>query len=132
MCKVPYASTVGSLMYAMVYTRPDIAHAVGVVSKYMNNPGKANWMVVKWILKYLRGTTNKSLCVGGSSVSLQGYVNANMASDRDNRRSATGYVFTLGRKTINWVSKLQNIIALSPMKVEYIVVTEASKEMIGL
>ena len=56
MSKVPYASTVGSLMYAMVFTRPDIAHAVGVVSRYMNNPGKEHWMAVKWILRYLRGT----------------------------------------------------------------------------
>jgi hypothetical protein len=52
MSKVPYASAVGSLMYAMVCTRPDIAHAVGVVSRYMNNPGKEHWMAVKWILRY--------------------------------------------------------------------------------
>ena len=51
MSKVPYASTVGSLMYAMVCTRPNIAHAVGVVSKYMNNPRKEYWMAVKWIGK---------------------------------------------------------------------------------
>eukprot|EP00253_Pinus_taeda_P034959 PITA_34959 len=57
MSKVPYASAVGSLMYAMVCTRPDIAHAVGVVSGYMNNPGKEHWMAVKWILRYLKGTT---------------------------------------------------------------------------
>ena len=56
--KVSYASTIGSLMYAMVCTRPDIAHAVGVVSRYMNNPGKEHWMAVKWILRYLKCTTN--------------------------------------------------------------------------
>ena len=61
MSKVPYASAVGSLMYEMVYTRADIAHAVGVVSRYMNNPGKENWMAVKWILRYLRGATNQAL-----------------------------------------------------------------------
>eukprot|EP00253_Pinus_taeda_P004050 PITA_04050 len=65
MSKVPYASAVGSLMYAMVCTRPDIAHAVGVVSRYMNNPGKEHWMAVKWILRYLKGTTNQALCFGG-------------------------------------------------------------------
>ena len=59
MSKVPYALAVGSLMYAMVCTRPDIAHAVGVVSRYMNNLGKEHWMAVKWILRYLRGTTNQ-------------------------------------------------------------------------
>ena len=58
MSKVPYASNVGSLMYAMVCTRLDIAHAVGVVSKYMSHPGIEHWNAVKWILRYLRGTSN--------------------------------------------------------------------------
>ena len=89
MSKVTYASTVRSLMYAMVCTRPDIAHAVGVVSRYMKNPGKEHWMVVKWILRYLRGTTNQALCFGGSNIALQGYVDADMAGDRDNKRSTT-------------------------------------------
>ena len=89
MSKVPYSSAVGSLMYARVCTRPDIAHAVGVVSRYMKNPGKQNCMVVKWILRYLRGTTNQELCFGGSNIALQGYVDADMVGDRDNRRSTT-------------------------------------------
>ena len=58
MSRVPYSSTIGSLMYVMVCTRPNIAQAVGVVSRYMNNPGKEHWEAVKWILRYLRGTTN--------------------------------------------------------------------------
>jgi ATP-binding cassette subfamily B (MDR/TAP) protein 1 len=61
MARVPYASTIGSLMYAMVCTKPDISHAVGVVSRYMSNPGKQHWEAVKWILRYLRGTTEKCL-----------------------------------------------------------------------
>jgi hypothetical protein len=52
MAKVPHASAIGSLMYAMVCTRPDIAHAVGVVSRFMSNPGKQHWEAVKWILRY--------------------------------------------------------------------------------
>ena len=63
MALVPYASAVGSLMYAMVCTRPDIAHAVGVVSRYMANPGKEHWEAVKWLLRYLRGTSSTSLCL---------------------------------------------------------------------
>ena len=51
MMKVPYASAVGSLMYAMVCTRPDIGYAVGVVSRFMSNPGKEHWNAVKWILR---------------------------------------------------------------------------------
>jgi hypothetical protein len=55
MSKVPYSSTIGSFLYAMVCTRLDIAHVVGVVRRYMNNPGKDPWQVVKWTLRYLRG-----------------------------------------------------------------------------
>ena len=54
MALLPYASAVGSLMYAMVCNRPDIAHTVGVVSRYMANPGKEHWEAVKWLLRYLR------------------------------------------------------------------------------
>ena len=63
-------------------------------------------MEIKWILKYLRGTTNEALCFGGSNIALQGYVDEDMVGDRDNRRSTTGYVFTVGGTTISWVAKL--------------------------
>ena len=106
MSKVPYASAVGSLMYAMVCTRPDISHAMGVVSRYMNNPGKEHWMAVKGILRYLRGTTNQALCFGRSNISLQGYVDAEMEGDRDNMRSTIGYVFSIVGTTVSWVSKI--------------------------
>jgi len=66
MSKVPYSSTFGILMYVMVCTRPDIAHAVGVVSRYMKNTGKEHWEAVKWILSYLRGIATHALCFGGS------------------------------------------------------------------
>jgi hypothetical protein len=66
MSMIPYSSTVGNLMYVIVCTRPDIAHAVGVVSRYMNNPGKEHWDVVKQILRYLRGIGTHALCFGGS------------------------------------------------------------------
>ena len=74
MSRIPYSSAVGSLMYAMVCTRPDIAHAMGVVRRYMNNLGKEHWKVVQWILRYLRGTTSHALCFGGSDTFLHGYV----------------------------------------------------------
>ena len=110
MSKVPYASAIGSLRYAMVCTRPNIAHAVGVLSKYMNNPGKEHWMAVKWILRYLIGTTNQALCFGGSNITLQGYVDADMAGNRDNRRSTIGYVFSVAGTAVSWVSKLKMLL----------------------
>ncbi|KAE8654176.1 E3 ubiquitin protein ligase upl2, putative isoform 2 [Hibiscus syriacus] len=132
MVKVPYASAIGSLMYAMVCTRPDIAHAVGAVSRYMNNPGKVHWEAVKWILRYLRGTTNKALCFKGGDMILTGYVDADLAGNVDIRRSTTGYVYTLGGTAVSWVSQLQKIVALSTTEAEYVAVTEASKEMVWL
>ena len=130
MAKVPYASAIGSLIYVMVCTRPDIAQAVGAVSRYMNNPGKLHWEAVKWILRYLRGTTSKALCFKGGDMVLTGYVDADLAGNVDIRRSTTGYVYTLGGTAVSWGSQLQKIVALSTTEAEYVAVTEASKEMV--
>ena len=54
--RVPYTSTVGSLMYATVYICPDIAHTVGVVSRYIGNLGKKHWKALKWVLRYFSDT----------------------------------------------------------------------------
>jgi hypothetical protein len=132
MSSVPYSSSVGSLMYVMVCTRPDIAHALGVVSRYMNNLGKEHWEAVKWILRYLRGTGTHALCFGGSDIVLHGYVDSNMEDDKDSRRSTTGYVFTIGGTIVSWILKLQKVVSLSTTEAEYVVATEASKEMIWL
>ena len=82
---------------------------------------------MKWILKYLRGTTNQALFFGGSNIVLHGYVDADMVGDRDNWRSTTGYVFTVGGTVANWVSKLQSVVALSATEAEYVAVIEANK-----
>ena len=94
MAKVPYSLPVESFMYAMVCTRPDIAHEVGVVSRFLENPRKEHWEAVKRILRYLRGTTRDCLYFEGSDPILKGYTNADMAGDLDNRKSTTGYLFT--------------------------------------
>ena len=96
MSNVPYASTVGSLMYVMVCTRLDITHAMGVVSKYMSHPRLEHWNVVKWILRYLRGTSSKYLHFGGYTITLEGYVDSELVGDIDTRWSTIGYVFTIG------------------------------------
>lgn len=96
MSRVPYASAVGSLMYATVCTRPDLAFAVSVISRYMVNPGKEHWQAVKRIFKYLRGTFDIDHCYGNDTQCLvAGYSDSDYAGDVDSRRSMTGYVFTL-------------------------------------
>jgi hypothetical protein len=118
MSRVPYVSAVGSLMYAMVYTRLDIAHAVGVLSRYMSKPGKEHWTIVKRVFRYLRGTASYGLCYEGRTrldkvVDIHGFVDADWAGDLDRRRSTSGYVFNLFGGAISWMSKRQAVVALS-------------------
>ena len=132
MRKVPYVSAIGSLMYAIVCIRPDIAHVVRVESRFMSKPGKQHWEAVKWILRYLKGLSNTCLCFTGASLKLQGYVDADFAGDIDSRKSTTGFVFTLGGTSISWASNLQMLVTLSTTEAEYVAAIEAGKEMIWL
>ena len=81
-------------MYAMVCTRPDIAHAVGVVSRFLSNPGKEHWAAVKQILRYLRGTFRLGLCFGNDEPVLEGYIDADMAGDIDSMKSTSRFLMT--------------------------------------
>ncbi|GJV88834.1 retrovirus-related pol polyprotein from transposon TNT 1-94 [Tanacetum coccineum] len=132
MSRVPYASAVGSLMFAMICTRPDIAHAVGVVSRYMAEPGRGHWEAVKRILRYIKGTSDVALCFGDSDLIVTGYVDSDYAGDLDGSKSTTGYVFTLSGGTVSWVSKLQSVVAMSTTEAEYVAAAQASKEAVWL
>ncbi|GMI75420.1 cysteine-rich RLK (RECEPTOR-like protein kinase) 8 [Hibiscus trionum] len=135
MAKVPYANAVGSLMYAMVCTRPDISQAVGVVSRYMHDPGKGHWQAVKWILRYLQQTVDVGLVFEQDETLGQfvvGYVDSDYAGDLDKRRSTTGYLFALAKAPVSWRSTLQSTVALSTTEAEYMAVAEAVKEAIWL
>eukprot|EP00253_Pinus_taeda_P028006 PITA_28006 len=119
MSKIPYASAVGSLMYAMVCTRPDIAYSMGVVSRFLSNLGKQHWQAVKWILRYLKGTSHYCLCFCHDETVLVGFTDADMAGDMDTRMSTTSYLYTFAGATVSWVSRLQRIVAISTIEVEY-------------
>jgi hypothetical protein len=106
MKKVLYASAVGSLMYAMVCMRPDIAHVVGVVSHFLSNPGKKHWAAVKWIFRYLRGTSRICLCFGNGKQVLDGFTDANMVGDIDFKKSTLGYLITYSGGAVSWQSRL--------------------------
>ncbi|KAJ4702606.1 Retrovirus-related Pol polyprotein from transposon TNT 1-94 [Melia azedarach] len=107
MSRVPYASAVGSLMYAMVCTRPDLAQSVSVVSRFMGKPGKEHWQAVKRIFRYLKGTFDVGLIYRGDTQCLvTGFSDSDYAGDVDSRRSMT--------------------------EAEYMALTEAAKEGIWL
>lgn len=125
MALVPYASAVGSLMYATVCTRPDIAHVVGVVSRYMANPEKEHWKAVKWLLRYLRGTSSTSLCFGNDKVILQGFIDVDLGGYVDLSKSTFGYIYTIGGTAVSWKSRLQKCVALSSTEAEYVAIAEA-------
>ncbi|GKA45624.1 retrovirus-related pol polyprotein from transposon TNT 1-94 [Tanacetum coccineum] len=104
MAKVPYALAVGSMMYAIVCTRPYIAHAVGVVSRFMSNPRKEHWEAVKWLLRYLK----------------------------DSCKSTAGYVFTMGGTAVSCMFRIQKCVAMSTTEAEYMAIAKACKELVWL
>jgi hypothetical protein len=108
---VPYASEVGSLMYAMVCTREEIVHAVGFLSRYMSKPKKEHWKKVQRVLRYFHGTTSYGLCYQGRPgldrvLEINGFVDVEWVGDMDHRRSTSGYVFNLFGGEISWMRKI--------------------------
>ena len=87
MSRIPFASVVGSLMYAMLCTRSDICYVVGIVSRYQSNPGEEHWIVVKHIHKYLRRTRDYMLVYSSGSLETIGYTNSDFQGDIDSRKS---------------------------------------------
>jgi len=106
MSRVLYASAVGSLMFAMICTIPDIAQAVGAASRYMANLGREHWNTIKRILRYIKGTSDVALCYGGSEFTVRGYVDSDFAGDLEKRKYTTGCVFIIAGGSVSWVSKL--------------------------
>ena len=93
---VPYAFTMGNLMYAMLCTRPAICFVVRIGSRYQSNPGIEHWMAVKHILKYIWRIRDYMLVYHCDELLPLGYMNSNFWSNRDSRKSTFGFVFTLG------------------------------------
>eukprot|EP00253_Pinus_taeda_P028800 PITA_28800 len=132
---VPYASAVGNRMYAMVSTRPDIAHAVGVLSKFMSKIRKEHWTAVKRVFRYLHGTSDYGFCYQGRLgldrvLDIRGFVDADWAGDLDERRSTSWYAFNLFGGAVSWMSKKQSVVVLLTIEAEYMAATHASKEAV--
>ena len=125
----PYREAVGSLMYLMISTRPDLAVAVQAVSRFGANPGLQHWNAVLRIFQYLKKT--KSLGLKYSKLhepTISGYCDANFNRCLDSRRSTTGYVFKLGGGATSWRSKRQHSVVLSTAESEYVAACEATRE----
>ena len=129
---IPYALAVGSIMYAMLCTRPDVAYALGIVSRYQADPGEDHWKAVKNIIKYLRRTKVVFLIYGGSDLKLEGYTDSNFQSDPDDSKSISGYMFTINGGAVSWKSSKQQTVADSTTEAEYIAASEAAKEAVWM
>jgi hypothetical protein len=130
-----YAALIGSLIYLAVNTRPDISHAVGILSRFMSCPTETQWEAGKHILRYLRGTPEMGLTYSGATNDVhQGvyacamYTDADFAADVDRHRSTTGGVMLMQNAAVVWLSKLQSIVATSTAEAEYIAAATATKE----
>ena len=127
---LPYQQLIGGLMYLAVLTRPDIAYSVSFLSQYNNCYNESHWKCVKRILKYLKGTKNYCLKYIKSGDVLTGYVDADWANDKCDRKSYTGFVFVLSGTAISWESRKQRTVALSSTETEYMALSDAAKEAI--
>jgi hypothetical protein len=105
MGKIPYASAIGSIMYAMICTRPDISYALSMTSRYQSEPGEDHWTAVKTILKYLRRTKNMFLVYGrDEELVVRGYTDASFQTDQDDLNSQQSYVFCFIGAAVCWRS----------------------------
>ncbi|XP_031283358.1 secreted RxLR effector protein 161-like [Pistacia vera] len=131
---VPYANAVGSVMYAMISTRPDLSFAISMLSRFMSNPGAEHWTTLKWVIKYINSTLWFGLEYGKRDISLDliGFVDSDFAGDKDTKKSTTSYYFTLGGNYISWKSQLQPIVDLSSTEAKYIAVADIFKEAVWL
>ena len=101
------------------------------VAQFSDNPGWPHWEAVKRIFRYLRGTQKLELVYGGEKRGLEGYIDADGAS-QEHRRTISGYVFLVDGRAVSWSSKKQELVTLSTTEAEYVAATHAAKEGVWL
>jgi hypothetical protein len=131
----PYRSLIGELLYISVCTRPDIAFAVGILSKFLDSATDIHWNAAVRVLLYLKGTMEYGLPLGGKSNStsnLTAFVDADFASDTSDYKSITGYMVFFNGSIISWTSKKQKSVTLSSTESEFIALTDVAKELLWI
>ncbi|XP_014660662.1 uncharacterized protein LOC106804323 [Setaria italica] len=128
-----FRSIVGSLRY-LVHTRPDISSAVGYVSRFMEKPTTKHFSAVKHLLRYIAGRLHYGIVYtrDDNDLKLQGFSDADMAGDVEDRKSTTSVLFCLGRAPVTWQSQKQPVVALSSCEAEYIAASTAACQGIWL
>ncbi len=131
-----YREIVGSLIYAMSATKPDLSYVVTKLSQKMSAPSTQDLSVAKGVLRYLKGTVDYALVFrkAKENVCLQSYCDSDWASSHSDRKSISGYVYQLNKDSsfISWKSKKQNVVALSSCEAEYIALSTCVQEALYL
>ena len=131
--KTIYQQAIGSLIFLMVCSRPDITFAVSMLARFMSCPKEVHWEGVKRIFRYLKKTINYGLVYDGSKdLELLGYADANYVSDLSDCRSTTGYLYKLSNAAILWKSSKQTSVARSTADAEYMSVGLCSTEAVWI
>jgi len=129
--KTTYREMIGSLMYLAVMTHPDISFAVSTLSQYLDAPRTTHINAVRHIFRYLSGTKQLRLILGGKVNDVVGFSDADWAS-HIHHHSISGFAFFVGLGVVSWSAKKQPIITLSSTKSEYVALTHVSKDIIWL
>ncbi|XP_074283002.1 secreted RxLR effector protein 161-like [Silene latifolia] len=126
--QLEYARAIGCLMFAMTSTRPDIAYAIGNLSRYTSNPSNIHWQALRRLLRYLKKIMGYCLVYKGEPSVLEGYSDASWITNQEDYSSTSGWIFLLGGGAISWASKKQTCITDSILALDFIALASTCKE----
>lgn len=127
---VPYREAIGSLLYAVLGTRPDLAFIVSYLARFSNDPRQIHWNAVKRVFRYLINTKDLGITYRHGSSNLICFVDADFANDIETRKSTTGFMLMLGGAPVAWKSTKQAHVATSTTVAEYVAMSTACVDVI--
>jgi hypothetical protein len=131
----PYVSAIGALMYLAIAMRPNIAHTIGVLCRFMSKLGPAHWKAAKHLFCYLRGFDNYRLTYApdlSSSQLFTTYSDTDHSGNPANSRSTSAYAVEIDTGAVSWMSRLQSIVALSTTEAEFISAISAGQQIVWM
>lgn len=131
---VTYRTLVGCLLWVSSWTRPDVSYVTPQVSQFLANPGQTHWVAAKWVLRYLKGTSDLGITYSAQAsakhqLRIQAWSDSNWASDLDTRRSITTFCLLMADSVITCSSKKRSTVALLSTEAKYAAVVSASQEI---
>lgn len=129
--KMLFQSIVGSIMYAAMGTRPDLAFAASTLSRFLTNPLSMHLTAAKQVIRYVKGTVNLSLFYSSDTAhsdKISGYTDSDWAGSLKDRKSVSGHIFFSGDAPVSWQSKKQSVVALSTLEAEFVAASNATRE----